>query len=681
MKRLAVILAVLLVFAGTSLAGLYFMLSPAFLTAEIANSVAKATGKAVTFSTSPRLTVWPEPGVIFRGVRFSNSGGRDDEPFADIEKMVVKISARALIDRRVDIEEIRLFDPKLNLIVDGEGRSNWTMAPMATGGGEATVQDAANPLGLPPIYVEGGIVAFNDRRSGQSFSLRRLDLVLRLGSVEGPVEVKGSGDWQSDRVSFSLFIKSPQLLAGKGSPLDLNLSGSWLNLAFNGRASIAKEFDLAGTVQGNARSMRGLMRWARFDIGDGKGLGTFHTTGALRLKGKILSFTKAQFSLDGMRAQGEASLSFGASKPKLSAELGIDQLDLKHYLMANGGSSADAEEGIESWSNAPVDFSLLKSIDVKAVLRAKRLTYGHAVTTDAVIDATVSNGVLNAKLQQMEMYGGRGQGQLVLNGAQKVPTLQLGFEGKGFDGHRLLRDLCNFSRIEGQTELAIAVAATGRNEREMIASLRGTAGLKFTDGAVKGINLAKMMESISRKVLSGWIPAERETTAFQLLKANFKVSDGIAQSDDLELVGSSMRLRGNGLADLLKREVDFKIESDSMGDPAGGSSVAVPIVVKGPWVKPKFYPDIAGVLENPQAAYETLKMLIGKTTLEKFEEAVTGKGENAGRIAGEELSNGADRGTGAGAVDLIKKQLHKDTLELMNGFTNANPPEPVTSEP
>jgi AsmA protein len=32
----------------------------------------------------------------------------------------------------------------------------------------------------------------------------------------------------------------------------------------------------------------------------------------------------------------------------------------------------------------------------------------------------------------------------------------------------------------------------------------------------------------------------------------------------------------------------------------------VPVAINGPWAQPSIYPDIAGILENPQAAYEKL---------------------------------------------------------------------------
>ena len=39
-------------------------------------------------------------------------------------------------------------------------------------------------------------------------------------------------------------------------------------------------------------------------------------------------------------------------------------------------------------------------------------------------------------------------------------------------------------------------------------------------------------------------------------------------------------------------------------DPVG---LGIPVVIDGPWAEPRFYPDMAGILDNPDAAYAKLK--------------------------------------------------------------------------
>jgi AsmA protein len=236
----------------------------------------------------------------------------------------------------------------------------------------------------------------------------------------------------------------------------------------------------------------------------------------------------------------------------------------------------------------------------------------------------------------------------------------------------------NFTRIGGQTELALALAATGRSQREMIASLRGAAEIKITDGAIRGIDLEGMLESVAQKILVGWSGEAGRTSDFQLLKASFKISDGIAETTDFELVGPRLRLTGKGLLDLPKAEIDFKVAPDLEAGNAHG--IAVPVVASGSWGKPRFYPDIAGVLENPKAAYETLKALVGRAKLDEPGADLVHGGKNAGGVAGETLSGETGEAGPAPTVDLIKKELNTNTLELMNGFAGEAPPQPVATD-
>jgi AsmA protein len=667
MRRLAVIITVLVILAGGALSALYLMFSANSLATHIAEKVEQTTGRKVIFGSSARLRLWPEFGVSFSNVKLSNPPDAEDGVFAEVETLRLDVELGALMRRRADIEEIKLINPTVHLVVDEKGRGNWETARA----GAAEIASTA----LQPIYVEGGTVNFLDRRSGESHAFRQLDLAVGLASLDEAIDIKGSGDWRQDRVSFSLFVKSPQLLAGEGTPIDLNVSGSWLTFAFSGRATVSNSLQLAGTIEGGTRSLRRLAHWGGFDIGEGKGLGALHWNGALSLDKGSLSIDKAHFTLDGMRAQGDVAIRLNQDKPHVTARLDLDALDLNQYI-PTPHQPPNEEEGLEGWSGETIDFSPLNSLNASARLTAARLVYGRALMTDAVIEVNVADGILNAKLDRTAAYGGKIQGQVVLNGKQKVPTLQASVHGSALEGYRFFRNIASFPWLSGRCEFAVAVAATGRSQREMMASLRGTAGFAFGDGKVRDVDLPKISEAVSKNILNGWILGAGEGTSFRQLKANFAIADGIAQSKELTVEGEEIRLSGTGLVDLLKREVDLKMDVDLAGQGALAQGIGVPVVVRGPWGKPKFYPDIAGVLENPEAAYETLNALIRKARVAG--EGTAAKGEKPAE--GEELLGDGDEENSEGQADLLKKQINSEGMDLMNGFTGEGAPQIVPAE-
>jgi AsmA protein len=185
-----------------------------------------------------------------------------------------------------------------------------------------------------------------------------------------------------------------------------------------------------------------------------------------------------------------------------------------------------------------------------------------------------------------------------------------------------------------------------------------------------------LMANVAQSIVVGWQEKQDFSSSFNLLKGNFKIADGIAESSDFELVSPIFSLKGQGLVDILKGEVELKVEPASEVD-ADTIALAVPLIISGPWDKPKFYPDIAGVLENPGAAYGALKALVDRAKKSK-EKPASQSVNNAGGVAGETLSS--DAGSGQPRSVDLKKQLNTNTIELMNGFVGEAPSEPVSSE-
>ena len=76
-----------------------------------------------------------------------------------------------------------------------------------------------------------------------------------------------------------------------------------------------------------------------------------------------------------------------------------------------------------------------------------------------------------------------------------------------------------------------------------------------------------------------------------------------------------MRVTGAGTADIGAKTLQFRLDpklvmslegQGGTGNPVG---LGVPVMVQGTWGQPKIYPEIAGMLDNPDAAFAKLKEL------------------------------------------------------------------------
>ena len=145
--------------------------------------------------------------------------------------------------------------------------------------------------------------------------------------------------------------------------------------------------------------------------------------------------------------------------------------------------------------------------------------------------------------------------------------------------------------------------------------LSGAAKFEFTDGAIRGINIAKTLRSLAPESLSGWQENAAEKTDFATLGASFKIAKGQAETPDLRLAGPLVRMTGAGSVDLPAQTLKFRVDPqlvaslEGQGGKADLQGLGVPVVISGPWASPSIYPDIEGILKDPVAAYEQLNRL------------------------------------------------------------------------
>src|SRR6202012_5995065 len=118
---------------------------------------------------------------------------------------------------------------------------------------------------------------------------------------------------------------------------------------------------------------------------------------------------------------------------------------------------------------------------------------------------------------------------------------------------------------------------------------------------------------------------------------------------DLNLIGPLVKVTGVGTIDLGTRMIGFRVEpqlvmtTQGQGRPADPVGFGIPVVLSGPWSAPKIYPEIQGILDNPDAAYAKLHEM-GKGLFGPDGAGLNKIIDNLGRLAGNQ--GGGATGTG-----------------------------------
>src|SRR5581483_2704984 len=135
----------------------------------------------------------------------------------------------------------------------------------------------------------------------------------------------------------------------------------------------------------------------------------------------------------------------------------------------------------------------------------------------------------------------------------------------------------------------------------------------FQDGQIRGLNVAQMIRSLTASPLSGWQEQQQQATDLTQLSSSFKIDRGQAVTTDFNLVGPLVKVTGAGTIDLGTKMMGFRVEpklvmtTEGQGRTADPVGFGIPVMLEGPWSHPRIYPDMQGVLDNPDAAYAKLR--------------------------------------------------------------------------
>ena len=381
---------------------------------------------------------------------------------------------------------------------------------------------------------------------------------------------------------------------------------------FSGRAALDKSFELDGQAEVKGTDLGLAASWFGAALPPGLTGARFELAGAVETSSKGLAFTNAQFVLDDMRGEGDIALAPGKGRPRLEAKVNAQTIDLTRY---SGITHAPATSFLTtSWSSKRIDLSALRSLDADVDVSAHAFVHGAFRTGPVRLTANLRDGNLDLKLGQAAYVGGTLDLALVIDGKAELPALQFSVNGDGLAADKALLAALGFGDISGRLSPSLAVSATGRNLAELISTLKGQASLRIVSGAIKAVDLPAAFGKVTNAILDGWERDERTNTAFDALSATFLVADGIAETSNLILTSPALSFTGKGEVDLLRQAIDLKIDPQLAVAPSTATApqfanFPVAIQVKGPWVGPRIYPDMPGILEDPAAAYAALKKL------------------------------------------------------------------------
>lgn len=557
-----------------------FLIAPRVAAGNLAGLAQQQLGRSVTVKGGTGLTFSPL-AITLDEVSLAGATARDDS-FIMARSAVIPVGFGQLFGAAPQLAEITLTEPDIALLINERGEASWSFP------------DLTSPAALT-IRIEQGRFRYYDARNSQSMELGHADGRLDI-RADGGLSFTGSAVINGRLVRIDADLKSLARVNADGSPLELALVAEDGSASFSGRLSTGKVMSLAGPVSLAGTAPAAALRLLGLPVPEGAALaGTLAIDGALDSAGRAFAIRNATIGFGAFRAAGELSADLRNERPRLQANLAADTLWLDPLVPASGAKDGD-------WGRLPLPFPLLKVIDVEAAIDARSLVYNGFTAGASRLSAKLTDG-------KLALSGGArlaGDGSLTFTlGADATalpPSVSLDFAANDTAVQPLLTALLGVSQLSGTGSFAAEVTSAGTTQEELVGMLKGTASIALGEGRIAGADFTGLVLAAKRKIVDGWADAPGDTP-FTSLRGQATIADGIISFRGLTIEGPVTSFMVEGLIDLLRKGLAVSATASASGQPL----LPVAVIAKGLWAKPKIYPDIPDILNNPEGGFDRLQ--------------------------------------------------------------------------
>lgn len=598
MKR---IIAIALVLLGVAVA--VIAIAPLFLSTEIAKEriaeeISGWTGRQVTLAGEPEVSLFPTLTVTLHGISIANPPGMSGPPFVTMEAVRGRVKILPLFLGRTEIAEFSLIKPRINLRIAADGRQNWreikpllpipaTAGHAAPASGAPVAKGPAPPRPAPTVtlgrfIMQGGIITFENERTGEHDALNAVDIDFSWPSVSSAASGSGSFVWRGETVDFDASAARPlDLMGGDTSDLHLALSSTPVNFSFDGTGGRIESLQVAGRMKLKTPSLRRLIEWFGTPMGPGNILGPASLDGQVTWNRPDLAVDQAKLELDGNGAEGALSVHFDGDRPSLQGTLAADKIDVTPYLetLRERLMAADHEE-----------IAIAGRGDLDLRISAGELVAGPTHFSSTALWATMGGGKLSVDLGEAHAYGGQGQAKLTAAMDENGASAKLTAQFDGMAAANLLGDYFGIGALSGTGTGSLELATSGRTWNDIAKGFLGSGKVSLTDGNLAGLDINRLANIATDPQA---VAEHRGSVSFTELGGTVQLGDGKLSTSDLHAEGDGYAIRGEASASLIDASLSGAgtlsvVKPDQPTRPA-----AVPFLIKGKWNEPVLLPDYA----------------------------------------------------------------------------------------
>ncbi|MGB7034151.1 MAG: AsmA family protein, partial [Xanthobacteraceae bacterium] len=518
LKRLVIAVAALFAAGFGTLIALSFLIPAASVRNAVKAEIHAVTGLDPLLGDDVSLSLFPSGSVRFRNVLLGND--RTGEPAVAADELTARLRYFPLLAGRIEIADVTLVRPVINVDFSADGQSNWSGLIVALA--HALAPNRGRTASFSEIDIQNGTVVVHDAGKNVTERLENVNFQVAWPAISRSFGANGHFTWNDEPVEASRTLSDfLAALTGDRTGVKLRLSSAPLQLAFDGGATDQPTLKLDGTVDVEAPSLRDALHWAGKSQVPFGGFGRFALRAQSDVGGGTAALSNVNVDLDGNTAEGALTLAIDG-RSQVQGTLAADALDLTPYVSGVRLLARDENR----WNGLPIALNGFNDFNLDLRLSAASIKIANAQLGRTAIGATMRNGKLDITVGEAQAFGGSAKGSLDLGSTENGVAVSSNMQFLDVDLDTCLNQIFGMHRVQGRGNLTFDLSGSGDSVLAVTHALNGTATLKAQSGALTGIDVEQLLRRLERRPLSGNGDFRQGRTPFDQLVVSLKVDNG-----------------------------------------------------------------------------------------------------------------------------------------------------------
>jgi AsmA protein len=621
---------------------------------QLAVTIGEALGRKVTIGDL-RLRVplkfeKPKLDVEIDALTVSNPEGMADRALFDGQRIKTTVDLFPLLKGRVRMDGLALTSPKIMLEEDAAGLRNWVFGAQPGRSAAPTPETTipANEISLPAtITIDNGSVSYQSALTGSSGAVSALNSVQTIDPVSGAFTSKGQFTAGGEHLTFDAALGDYEAVnAGRATTAVIKVDGKPGTLALDGDLAFAADVEFKGSAVASTPSLGQLAYWAGSDTAPSGEPVRASLDGKVIANSQTMTFSGTDVLVDTTSAAFDGTLDLTGERPKITGAIASEHIDLDRLTkgprrmglapeapqddfeplitpswqqllddlntLERGPQAAPTAAAASAtvasspgWSEQPLNLKSLGSVDMDVTITAADITYGALDLKQGRMKAGLTNGLLDATLEDLNLGEGKATGTFNVDSRAVPPRGGVQLNLTNVAAEPIVTELTGKPLLSGTSNVVINATASGQNQSQLTSSLDGKAHFQMGKGALRGFDVRRMIFEWWKS----WKFDLSMRTGFERLDAQYDIKKGIMQSQPgFSMGGSEVEINSTGSVNVPAKRLNQEIRVKAIPPP---TAFPIPVRISGDWAKPSVgidwgglfsaSPGLGGPLGGPQA--------------------------------------------------------------------------------